>query len=221
MKKYAHSVMIAAVLMFSFAFVSPVPSLFAQEGEISAEEKAKLLSKAKERLESTIWEIDVTPMWGKKADRKSTRDKLTLVGGTLHSEAMKKDGYEDSNFTLMIGDDRAAVFETMQRNDKEAMVFWRVELTETDIRGVMSVQKPEEQPLSYSFRGAQTGVVEKEVPPPPPPVIEAPAEEAVVDAAAVPAVEGVPAAAAETVEAVESEAAAVSEKAPKKGFLNF
>lgn len=227
--KFSTKLVLAAQLLLVPSLL-PIPAVLAQEAPeavISPEEKEKILKAAKARLDATIWDIDVTPMWGKKADRKSTRDKLTLVGGTLHSEAMAKDGYADSNFTLTVGDDRVAVFETMQRNDKDAMVFWRVELTEDDIRGVMSVQKPEEAALSYSFRGAQTGVVEKEVPPPPAPVVEAPAVEAAGDAAqaavteaGAAAVEASETAAPEVPEAPVQETAA-AEKPAKKGFLNF
>jgi hypothetical protein len=103
---------------------------------------------------------------------------------------LAKKGYGTSNYTLTVGDDGIPVFETMQRNAEDGVVFWRGELVEGKIRGVISVQIPKEPSASFGFRGVQAGEV-SEIPaetvePQPEPVPETvdPTVEAVAESVA-------------------------------------
>jgi|GEM_PF-1837060 len=153
----------------------------AQDEAPSEDEKKQILEAATEQLYAAEWTIQVTPMIGKKEDRKSEQDVIKLVNGKLHSDKFAKEGFEDSNVTVTVGDDRMIVVETMQRNKEEAVIFWRGELVADVLKGVISKQAPEQTSLSYSFKGSQTATVKPE--PEPEPVPPEPQPEAVAELA--------------------------------------
>lgn len=163
---------IAAVLMTS-AFTA---SAMAQEAGRSAEETAKIASEAQAALNGFTWNLDVTSTAGKKEDRKTTQDTVIFKDGKLNSSGLGEKGFGTSNYTLTVGDDGVPVFETMQRNDKESTVFWRGEVVEGKIRGVISVQEKDKPAVAFGFRGEKAGeateIPAEKVEPQPEPVVE-------------------------------------------------
>ncbi len=143
------------MLLVLMAMAQPA---FAEEAKgLKPEDIAKLSEEAQKTLNGFAWTLEVSPSGVKKEDRKSTPDTLIFKDGKMSSEGLAKKGYGTSNYTLSIGDDGIPVFETMQRDENEGVAFWRGELVDGQIRGVISVQKAKEPAISFGFHGVKVG----------------------------------------------------------------
>lgn len=203
---------------------------------LKPEDIAKISDEAQKTLNGFEWTLEVVPSGVKKEDRKSIADTVVFKEGKMSSEGLSKKGYGTSNYTLTVGDDGIPVFETMQKDTSEGVAFWRGELVDGKIRGVISVQAPKSPATSFAFHGEKAGEAKeipavREEPQPEPvqtPVVAQPTEvaadasavkadaTAVVDAAAVPAdavqaAEGVVATATDASKPVEGVVAEVKE----------
>lgn len=174
------------LLLTAFTF----QPLFA-EGTLKPEEIEKISAEAQKTLNGFTWNLEVSPTAGKKEDRKIVKDTVIFKDGKMSSDGLAKKGYGTSNYTLTVGDDGVPVFETMQRDTDNGVAFWRGEIVEGKIRGVISVQKAKEAATTFGFRGEKAGeaaeIPAERVEPQPEPVAEtvAPAEAApAADAAA-------------------------------------
>lgn len=187
------------VFMFTFASVAAV----AAEKKLTPEEKLKLREEAAKRMHLTEWTIELSPMSGDKKDKPYT-DTLTFQDKKLHSEALAEDEYADSNMTINVKGD-TIIWETMQSIDGKNPVFWRGEIRENTVSGVMSRQDKEGETKAFSFRGEELGKIEP--PAPPAPVVEEVVEQAVEEAEEIvdEAIEEVKEAAEETQEAAKEE----------------
>lgn len=124
---------------------------------LKPEEIAKISDEAQKTLNGFTWTLEVAPSGVKKEDRKTTPDNLIFKDGKMSSEGLAKKGYGTSNYTLTVGDDGIPVFETMQRDEKEGVAFWRGELVEGKIRGVISIQEAKSSAVSFGFSGVKEG----------------------------------------------------------------
>ena len=109
------------------------------------------------------WAIEYTPMSGQKPKR-PLKDTLQFAQGKVSAQSLSKDGYPTTNYTLTIGDDGIPVWETMQTSEKNGVVFWRGELHEDSIQGVMSKHPLEGNSEDFSFSGTQTSNEAPEMP---------------------------------------------------------
>ena len=131
---------------------------FAQDANVlKPEDIAKISDEAQKTLNGFAWTLEVAPSGVKKEDRKVTPDTLIFKDGKMSSEGLAKKGYGTSNYTLTVGDDGVPVFETMQRDEKEGVAFWRGELVEGKIRGVISIQEAKSPAVSFGFSGSKAG----------------------------------------------------------------
>ncbi len=145
----------------------------------AAAKQARALEVA-ERLNGAEWAIELTPMSGEGA--KATRqDTLLFAAGKVTSKQLSAKGYNTTNYTLTIGDDGTPVWETMQTSETEGVAFWRGELREDGMRGILSKHPLEGNADDYSFvsRGEKRVAVEKKA---------EPAQKAVSETAATPSV---------------------------------
>jgi hypothetical protein len=115
------------------------------------------------RLDGTSWTLVLKPM---EEGQKTQKDTLTFQGREVTSQRLTKAGYNSSNYSVNIGGDGVAVWETMQTKEGEGVAFWRGELQGETMQGVLS-QQPTEGPVqAFSFTATQTGVTEKSQVPP-------------------------------------------------------
>ena len=108
------------------------------------------------QLNGTKWLIDLTPISteGKvKPAKDAVKFDLTKIG----SEYLVKQGYPQSNYTLTIGEDGTAVWETMQTKEGEGVAFWRGEFHGELMRGVLSKHPLKGDPEDFSFSGREAG----------------------------------------------------------------
>lgn len=104
------------------------------------------------QLNGTAWSLDLAgPGQGKKAPK----DTVTFQDGKVSSSRMDKAGYGQSNYTLTIGDDGMAVWETMQSQDGTGVVFWRGELHGNAMRGIVSEHPTQGDNTDWSFNGTE------------------------------------------------------------------
>ena len=108
------------------------------------------------QLDGTRWMLQLTPLaGGEKA--KSQKDTVTFDAKQISSERLTKAGFPASNYTLTIGDDGVAVWETMQTKEGEGVAFWRGELHGATMRGVLSKHPADGTPEDFSFTGQESG----------------------------------------------------------------
>ena len=106
------------------------------------------------QLNGTRWLLDLTPI-SASGKVKPQKDTVTFNGQQISSERMTKAGYPTSNYTLTIGDDGVAVWETMQTKESEGVAFWRGEFHGSAMRGVLSRHPTNNAPEDFSFSGRE------------------------------------------------------------------
>lgn len=118
--------------------------------EEGVNKKEEELKKAKELLSRQEWTIYLMSLSDKQAKIKN--DTLTFAEGKAASKELSGKGYPQTNYTLTLQDDGAIVWETMQSNEKEDVVFWRGELKDGVMRGIVSIHpKDGKNNQDYSF----------------------------------------------------------------------
>ncbi len=105
-------------------------------------------------LSGTKWLIELTPISG-GGKVKPAKDSVTFDATKIGSEHMVKQGYSESNYTLTIGEDGTAVWETMQTKESEGVAFWRGEFHGDVMRGVLSKHPLKGDPEDFSFSGRE------------------------------------------------------------------
>lgn len=140
---------------------------------LTNDEKAKRKKEVVAMLSGTTWDVELFPMDDPK--KKAIKDVVSFENGKLKSKTFAVEGYNDSNLTVTIEDDGKAIWETMQSHESKGPIFWRGELADKAVNGVLSRQTKEGATEAYSLRGVQSGTFEA-APVAPPVIIEAPKE---------------------------------------------
>jgi hypothetical protein len=78
-------------------------------------------------------------------------DILTFKDGKVASKILTARGFNESNYTLTVSDSGTAVFETMQRTEKEDLAFWRGELRGDNLTGLLNIQTAKGLREEYNF----------------------------------------------------------------------
>ncbi len=120
---------------------------------------ARLLSpedQIRAQLDGTEWTVQLNPSAGVKGAT-SQKDTVTFTKKQVKSSFMEKAGYPASNYSLTIGGDGRAVWETMQTKEGEGVAFWRGEVDGSTMRGVLSRHPTEGASEDYSLSGQVTG----------------------------------------------------------------
>ncbi len=165
MKRVLVSVVVAGFLAFavasSFSAQKPKPVAMTAEEKAKAKQEEKALAalskktaeqaKAKEKLSTHEWVINLTLRGEKSATAKTDTDILTFSNGTVTSSNLSGKGYGASNITVNIQDDGTIVWETMQTTDKGEMAFWRGELRNDVMSGILSMQNPKGASEEFFF----------------------------------------------------------------------
>jgi len=111
-----------------------------------------LQQKAKEALNKKEWVVYLKPLGEPKARPQS--DTLTFYGSKVSSKRFAAKGYVESNYTIGIQPDGTTTWETMQKNDKEDIVFWKGELRGETMVGVLSFHPKKGGNEDFSFATA-------------------------------------------------------------------
>ncbi|MFC1667334.1 hypothetical protein ACFL0P_05700, partial [Candidatus Omnitrophota bacterium] len=169
MRKITHIFLGAAVLVLcSLNFVGAEDS---DDKVKEMEKKRAMINAAKQGLNNTVWEIELRQMAaGNKDNKKAITDTLRFKDGKIESDRLVSEGFPPSNFTVRLKKD-LIIWETMQRNEKEGVAFWRGESRETEdvMRGVLSWHINKKKVTDYSFISKKSEalpeVIEEEVAP--------------------------------------------------------
>ncbi len=118
--------------------------------KVDTSKMRELREKKRDELKNTQWDIDVMALSGKGAKQK---DIIIFSDNKFSSEEFAKSGFKESNYTLTVQDNGLVVVETMQTNDKEGSIFWRIEFDSSlaSCKGVMSRQLSGNKTDDYSF----------------------------------------------------------------------
>jgi len=126
-----------------------------------AKKKEAELKKANEELSKNVWDVYLVPL----ADRKSKpqSDSLTFSEGKFTSKDKSEKGYASSNCTVTVQEDGTVVWETMQADAAGNVIFWRGELKDKIMQGMLSTQPKDGKNQDFSFTSAVPALVEEKV----------------------------------------------------------
>ena len=130
---------------------APAPAAPAAQAPSQAKSAADAL---RMQLDGTHWTLQLTAM-ASGSQGKVQNDTLTFSARTISSERLAKSGYPDSNYSLTVGDDGTAVWETMQTKEGKGVVFWRGELHGASMQGVLSQQPVEGASEDFAFTATE------------------------------------------------------------------
>ncbi|MFH1189765.1 MAG: hypothetical protein V1682_03665 [Candidatus Omnitrophota bacterium] len=155
----------------------------AKERTLAQEKMRKLVQAAKEKINNTSWQIDLRESMSNASDQKGgkgkkgaaalDKDTLNFRDNKIESSSLLSNGFTPTNFTVRLKgkDNDIIVWETMQTSADKGVAFWRGEIDNDVMRGVLSWQLDEQNKQDYSFVSSQKGA-------PAPAAVEAPVAEA-------------------------------------------
>jgi hypothetical protein len=120
--------------------------------DFSSPTPAELEAKARETLNKKEWQISVTPIGNTKA--KPEGDTLIFYASLVSSKRFAAKGFIESNYTLRTLQDGTVIWETMQKNNKGEIVFWKGELRGETMVGVLSFHPKKGGNEDFSFTTA-------------------------------------------------------------------
>lgn len=121
--------------------------------------KDQQIKEAQARLNGTQWTVELMPMSGEKP-KAGTKDTLIFDKGRIQSKQLAGSGFPATNYTLTVGDDGVAVWETMQTGQDTSVAFWRGELHGETMRGILSKHPAKGNSIDMAFSGQFSGAVE-------------------------------------------------------------
>lgn len=127
----------------------PSPEVIAEAKKRAAEAKKVIAG-----LDGSEWNITLKRTSGKKAGEESA-DMISFTGRKVKSRVLDSKGYPPSNISVTVGGEGVSIWETMQSNETGDVVFWRGEIRDDTMRGVMSKHSANGDPEDYSFDGNQ------------------------------------------------------------------
>ncbi|MFA4991835.1 MAG: hypothetical protein WC569_04560 [Candidatus Omnitrophota bacterium] len=127
---------------------------------------SKKIQDAVKELDRTLWNINVTQITSSEKKEKYT-DKIRFQDDTVAIDSLVSQGFPATSFTITIkGDENnIIVWETMQTSEKKGLAFWKGELEEGRMRGVLSRHIDEKTVKDYSFYSTGKEVIQEEVSP--------------------------------------------------------
>ena len=156
MKRLIGLVMVLNLLIFTAAVIA------ADEG---MEEQKKQLEAAKIELNNMEWKIKLMPMSGTNAA--GYEDTLLFVKNKFSSQKLESEKFPASSYTVSLKGEDVIIWETMQTSESGGLAFWRGELENNVMRGVLSMRPDEKTSMDFSFYSVER----KELEPKPPKTI--------------------------------------------------
>ena len=148
-------------------FLCLVPLGNAEEKNDPAPSKREMINIAKTQLDNTTWQIKLTEM-SSTAKKKTFKDEVRFINGRVESKKLLPEGFSATNFTVRIKgkEDEIIIWETMQTSQDNGVAFWRGEIVNDTMRGVLSRHISEGNKEDYSFisTGKEGILKEPEIP---------------------------------------------------------
>jgi hypothetical protein len=168
---------IALVLMLSI-----VPVSSAEEAkevkenkkavETKAPEKTKLdmerenrIKEAAKELENTLWRVNFKQIT--QSEKKETfTDVIRFKTGKVEIESLTSQGFSPTSYSITVKGEtyNIVVWETMQTSEKKGLAFWKGEIEEGKMRGVLSRHLGEKTVKDYSFYSTVKEMIQEEAP---------------------------------------------------------
>lgn len=145
--------LMCAGLIFLAASTSAAQDNKQDEAAVKDIMKRQAMDSARQELNSHEWTVYMTPSPENAVKRPAIEeDVLSFSGeGRVVSKNLLAKGYPESNYTLTVQDDGTAVWETMQVNEKEGLAFFRGELKNSAMKGVLSLQPQKGAKQTFYF----------------------------------------------------------------------
>ncbi|MFH1508275.1 MAG: hypothetical protein ABIG46_07635 [Candidatus Omnitrophota bacterium] len=117
---------------------------------LSKDARLTLKKEKSKQLNNSEWEIKLASFDNK---RKSDKDIIIFRNNQISSQNLTRNGFAPTNYTLTVQEDGIAVWETMQKNDKGDVIYWRAEINAdlTKMQGVLSKHLNNKPAQDYSF----------------------------------------------------------------------
>ena len=115
-----------------------------------AKKRRERIRAIKKNLNGTTWGITLKPSVTQKRKR-SIKDIVTFQNGKIGSKVMVSEGFSPSNFSIRIKREKNVIWETMQTSEKKGLAFWKGEIEDGIMRGVLSWHVDEKTIKDYTF----------------------------------------------------------------------
>jgi hypothetical protein len=108
----------------------------------------EIIAKKKAELNGTEWTVEMKPM-GTKG--KAETDLISFSEDKVISKNLATLGYAATNFSVRLEEDGTVIWETMQTSEKDGQAFWRGDIKEGVMRGVLSKRNKKGNAYDFSF----------------------------------------------------------------------
>ena len=168
---------IALVLMLSLVSVSSAEEKKeAKENktavETKAQEKTKLdmerenrLKEAAKELENTLWQVNLKQIT-QSEKKEAFTDEIRFKAGMVEIKSLASQGFSPTSYSITVKGEtyNIVVWETMQTSEKKGLAFWKGEIEEGKMRGVLSRHLDEKTVKDYSFYSIAKEMMQEEAP---------------------------------------------------------
>jgi len=114
----------------------------------SAEIPADLAAAKKAELNNTEWAVQVALIGGKG---RAEADVISFVEGKMISKNMRNAGFNDAEINVRIGEEGLVIWETMQADGKGDFAFWRGDIENGKMKGVLTKEDKRGAISNFSF----------------------------------------------------------------------
>ncbi|MCG8430883.1 MAG: hypothetical protein MJA29_06910 [Candidatus Omnitrophica bacterium] len=116
---------------------------------LSDAQRRTIMQQASQSLTGRTW----TVYWVMQGEKKSSvrTDTLTFEGSGVKSQYLVTRGFMGSAYSMHVRDDQAAVWETVQRNEKEDLAMIRGELSGNILVGTVNIRRKDGGSELYSI----------------------------------------------------------------------
>lgn len=143
----------AVVLTWCLGVFSSVYAKRKSKAEIEIQRKRELRKQEKAKLNNTVWQIELVKISADKKKRKKEEDTLRFENNKVQSNKLALEGFSPTNYTINVEGDgnTIVVWETMQTNEIGNIAFWRGEIENGVMRGILSWQLSKTFKEDYGF----------------------------------------------------------------------
>ena len=160
--KWVCAAFLSFILMLSVVKVSAAQDT-GKNNPTELEKKREMIKKAKDDFNNTIWEIEIrkTGVGKKQKKAKIEKDILRFQNYKFVSDKLALSDFTPTNYTVRLKrkDNDIVIWETMQTSEKEGIAFWRGEIKNDVMRGVLSWHINKKTIEDYAFTSVKKEVI--------------------------------------------------------------
>jgi hypothetical protein len=140
--------------------------------ETNAPEKTKLdiegenrIKEAAKELENTLWRINLKQIT-QSEKKEAFADVIRFKAGKVEMESLTSQGFSPTSYSVTVKGEtyNIVVWETMQTSEKKGLAFWKGEIEEGRMRGVLSRHLDGKTVKDYSFYSTAKEMIQEEAP---------------------------------------------------------